>query len=62
MEPVPRMVIPELDPGWPEPEVTVIPATMPSRALVTLETERLEMLSPPTVPAEPVNDDFLAVP
>ena len=62
MEPIPRMRTVAALPGCPLLAMVCTPDTWPANAFVTLETERSASLSAFTVDAEPVNDDFLAVP
>ena len=61
-DPMPRMMTDAASPGWPPPEATCTPATVPSNDLVTLPTTRFWSSPPLTTAAEPVNDSFLAVP
>ena len=61
-EPIPRMRMVLDVPARPEELVTEIPATVPSSAFEASAACILSILLASTDTAEPVNDDFLAVP
>ncbi|MNI32175.1 hypothetical protein D3C73_860800 [compost metagenome] len=62
IDPKPRTRIAALDPGWPDPAVETTPGAAPSNAFVIFVIERFSITSLLTVEAEPVKDDFFAVP
>ena len=62
IEPIPRTRILADEPGVPDSEAIVTPATVPSRAFDTFDTWSFSRLSDLNVEAAPVNDDFFCVP
>ena len=62
MVPLPRIMMEGSEPGLPKVLLTWTPVTVPSRALVTVETGRLAIFSELTEEIAPVRVDLLAAP
>ena len=62
MVPLPRIMMEGSEPGFPKVLLTCTPVTVPSSALVTVETGRLAIFSELTEEMAPVRVDLLAAP
>ena len=62
MVPLPRIMMDGSEPGLPKVLFTCTPVTVPSRALVTVDTGRFMILSESTEEIAPVRVDLLAAP
>ena len=62
IEPTPRMLISAIDPGSPVAEAVRTPAILPDNALSKDSLEPETILSALMTAADPVNEDFFAVP